>query len=183
MARGVGGRVGGRVRSKKEGASGERRGEARRERRGEETERRRKRRGERRGERGAERKAEREAERTGAERHGERGGERQSSCPRPAEKQIKSEQVQKETIMETKGTLRVIARDAECAHLAIAEIRILLSSSILYVDFEKSFKQFQLNILATIFVTILKIIRVDYMYMAEKRPLLYSNGTDSAICL
>ena len=131
----------------------------------------------------ARRGAEREAERTGAERHGERGGERQSSCPRPAEKQIKSEQVQKETIMETKGTLRVIARDAECAHLAIAEIRILLSSSILYVDFEKSFKQFQLNILATIFVTILKIIRVDYMYMAEKRPLLYSNGTDSAICL
>ena len=63
--------------------------------------------------------------------------------------------------MERKGTLRVIARDAECAHLAIAEIRILLSSSILYVDFEQSFKQFQLNILATIFVTILKIIRVN----------------------
>ena len=38
-------------------------------------------------------------------------------------------------------------------------------------------------VMAACCVTSLKTFRVDYMYMAEKRPLLYSNGTDSAICL
>ena len=54
-----------------------------------------------------------------------------------------------------------ICRARRRPHALKSEHSCRLQFLIEYVNFEKGFKQFQLNILATIFVTILKIIRVN----------------------